>query len=434
LGLTALAREETDVSDRIRDKQRRRFLKRAGLVGGLLGLGAAGAVLPKLLKYRTQLFLRANPPTLAPQPRAVWAGSTVKAYRPLGRTGWKMSDISFGGAYVRDPEVVRLAIDRGINYFDTSPDYSDNDSERTIGVGIKGHRNKVFIASKFCTTKGHLPVNASVPEIIAAVEATLGRLGTDYVDLLHIHACNSVDRLMAPSFHEAFDRLKDQGKARFLGVSSHTPELEKVMNHAVDSGRFDVIMTAYSSKSWPGLPKILERAHAKGIGVVAMKTLKGAYHSVLHDFSPTERTSFTQAAFKWVNANPNVSGLVVTIHRPAQIDEYLYASGEKISDDDLALLHRYDRLVDSRYCRPGCGECLDRCPFDIPINDWLRYAMYYEGYGAERRAILYYQESRRRVGHGAEVCSSCSAPCQDACPSGIPIRGELMRTDRLLQV
>ena len=421
------------MSDQVRNEQRRRFLKRAGLIGGLLGVGAAGAVLPKLLKYRTQLFLRAHPPTQAPHPSAAWAGSVVKAYRPLGRTGWKMSDISFGGASVRDPEVVRLAIDRGINYFDTSPDYSDNDSERTIGAGIKGHRDKVFIASKLCTTTGHLPVTASVPEIIAAVEATLGRLGTDYVDLLHIHACNSIDRLMAPSFHEAFDRLKDQGKARFLGVSSHTPELEKVMNHAVNSGRFDVIMTAYSSKSWPGLPKIIERAHRKGIGVVAMKTLKGAYHSVLHDFSPTERTSFTQAAFKWVNANPNVSGLVVTIHRAAQIDEYLYASGEKVGEDDLALLDKYDRLIESRYCRPGCGECLDRCPAGLPIDDWLRYAMYYEGYGAERRAMLLYQASRRRLGRGAEVCSSCSAPCQDACPFGIPIRKELGRADRWMR-
>ena len=112
---------------------------------------------------------------------------------------------------------------------------------------------------------------------------------------------------MAPTFHEAFDRLKEQGKARFMGVSSHTPELETVMNHAVDSGRFDVIMVAYNFNNWPDLDNIMGKAHEKGVGFVAMKTLKGAYHTVLQEFTPDERNSFAQAAFKWVNTNANVS-------------------------------------------------------------------------------------------------------------------------------
>ena len=58
------------------------------------------------------------------------------------------------------------------------------------------------------------------------------RLNTDYVDLIHIHSCDRLDRLMAPNVHEAFDRLKEQGKARFLGVSTHTPNLEEVANAA----------------------------------------------------------------------------------------------------------------------------------------------------------------------------------------------------------
>ncbi|RMF25131.1 MAG: aldo/keto reductase, partial [Deltaproteobacteria bacterium] len=192
-----------------------------------------------LLKYRTQLFLIQSAPTEAEKPRPEWKGSRVASYRPLGRTGWKMSDISMGSAHVTDPDVVRMALDRGINYIDTSPDYSDAESERTVGAGIRGRRDKVFVASKFCTPKGHLDKDTPVADIIEAVEGSLRRLGTDYVDLLHIHACNSIDRLMAPTFHEAFDRLKEQGKARFLGVSSHTPELETVMRKAVDSGRFD---------------------------------------------------------------------------------------------------------------------------------------------------------------------------------------------------
>jgi predicted aldo/keto reductase-like oxidoreductase len=414
------------VSSRDRS-DRRTFLKRAGAYSGLLGVGS-------ILKYDTQLFLLRKAPAHAGAPRAEWAGARVKEYRPLGRTGWKMSDISFGSSSLTDPDVLRLALDRGVNYVDTSPDYSDSESEKAVGQAIKGRRDKVFVASKFCTPKGHLDESSSVPEIIKAVEEILGRLQTDYVDLLHIHACNTIERLMAPTFHEAFDRLKEQGKARFLGVSSHTPELEAVFAKAVDSGRFDVIMSAYNFANWPKLDEILTRAKEKGVGVVAMKTLKGAYHTVLGEFSPDERNSFAQAAFKWVNTNPNVAGLVVTISRPAQIDEYLFASGKRANPADLALLEKYDRVVASQYCRPGCGECLDACPAGLPINDVLRYSMYFDTYGAERQAMKKYAKVVSKVGQGAEVCASCAAPCEARCPYDIPIKEKLGRADRLLRL
>jgi uncharacterized protein len=414
------------VSSRDRS-DRRTFLKRAGTFSGLLGVGS-------ILKYDTQLFLLRKAPAHDGPPLAEWAGATVKEYRPLGRTGWKMSDISFGSASLRDPEVLRLALDRGVNYVDTSPDYSDAESEKAVGQAIKGRRDKVFVASKFCTPKGHLDENTPVAEIIKAVDDSLGRLSTDYVDLLHVHACNTVERLMAPTFHEAFDKLKQQGKARFMGVSSHTPELEAVMRKAVDSGRFDVIMTAYNFANWPDLDDIMVQAKEKGIGVVAMKTLKGAYHTVLGEFTPDERNSFAQAAFKWVNTNPNVSGLVVTISKPAQVDEYLFASGKRANPADLALLEKYDRLASSEYCRPGCGECLDSCPAGLPIDDVLRYSMYFDTYGAEREAMKKYSALVSKRGHGAEVCASCAAPCEASCPFGIAIKNKLGRADRLLRL
>lgn len=402
---------------------RRQFLKRAGLFSGLFGLGT-------VLRYRTQIFLGYRPPTEADVAQPEWAGSTVRATRPLGKTGWNMSDISFGTAHVRDADVIRAAIDRGVNYFDTSPDYSDAESERVVGEGIRGRRDKVFVASKFCTPGGHLAADSSVPTIIAAVEGSLTRLGTDYLDLCHIHACNDLERLMAPTFHEAFDRLKEQGKVRFLGVSSHTPELETVMNAAIDSGRFHVVMVAYNFNNWPDLDNILAKAHERGVGFVAMKTLKGAYHTVLADFTPTERLSFTQAAFKWVHSNEKVSGLVVSMSKLSQLDEYLYASGKKLEPGDLALLGRYDELVARQYCRPGCGECLDACPAGLPIDDVLRYSMYYEGYGSERVAMAKYQ--RLDASRQASVCADCSAPCQGACPFELPIRDRMSKAHRLL--
>ena len=236
---------------------------------------------------------------------------------------------------------------------------------------------------------------------------------------------------MNPNIHEAFDRLKEQGKLRFLGVSSHTPHLETVMRHAVESGRFDVIMVAYNFKNWPDLTTIFRDAKEKGVGVVAMKTLKGAKHTALSDFTPTERESFAQAAFKWVLSNQNVSGLVVSINSLTQIDEYLHASGQPLQQADVDLLEKYDRLVANDYCRPGCGACLSSCPYEVPINDVLRYAMYYENYSQQRVGMEAY--ARIPAAHNASQCVDCKAPCQQACPFEIPIKEKMLRADRLLR-
>jgi predicted aldo/keto reductase-like oxidoreductase len=406
--------------------ERRRFLRTAGLSIAGAGVALTGC------EYQSQLFLLKPVPKQAKAQSPEWQEAHIRHYRPLGRTGAHMSDIAFGCSGLDNVTVVKQALERGVNYFDTSPDYSRAGSERVLGEAIRGYpREQLFIVSKFCTPDGHLRTDASVAEVIAAVEGSLQRLGTDYLDLAHIHACNSIERLMAPNIHEAFDRVKEQGKLRFLGVSSHTPRLETVMRHAVDSGRFDVIMVAYNFKNWPDLTTIFHDAKQKGVGVVAMKTLKGARHTVLSDFTPTERESFAQAAFKWVLSNDDVSGLVISINSLSQLDEYLHASGQPLQQADLDLLEKYDRLVAREYCRPGCDACLSSCPAEVPINDIFRYAMYYENYGQQRVGMEEY--SRIPVAHNASQCVDCRAPCEHACPFDIPIKEKMLRFDRLLR-
>jgi hypothetical protein len=414
------------MSDRHPTVTRRQLLVTAGATGAVTAAGVAGC------KYGTQLFLVGEAPEAGSQSPG-WQGSKVARYRALGRTGFEMSDISFGCAGLADPAVARLAVERGVTYFDTSPDYSRTGSEQALGEGIRGFpRERLFVASKLCTADGHLASDTPVPKVIEAVEGSLRRIGTDYLDLVHIHAVNTIERLMAPTLHEAFDRLREAGKVRFLGVSSHTPDLETVMRHAVESGRFDVIMVAYNFANWPDLGTIFARAHERGVGVVAMKTLKGAHHSHLAGFTPSERESFAQAAFKWVLSNDDVSGLVVSISRFEQVDEYLFASGKAPTPGDVALLQRYDGLVARTYCRPGCGACLSHCPHDVPVDDVLRYRMYFEGYGREKEAMRLY--AALDPGRRADRCASCDAPCAKACPFQIPIRERMAEADRMLSL
>ncbi len=363
----------------------------------------------------------------APTPREEWASSRIRAHRRLGRTDAMVSDISLGSSRIRDLAVPAAALERGITYIDTAPDYADAGSETLLGQAMKGRRDQIFLATKFCRPDGHLPSDTPVPEIIAAVEQSLTRLQTDHVDLIHIHSCDRLDRLMAPNIHEAFDRLKEQGKARFLGVSTHTPNLEQVANTAIDSGRFDVMMLAYHFGMWPAFGHILEKARQHDVGIVAMKTLKGGRHADLAAFRD-DATAYSQAAFRWVLSNPHVSCLVISFSTLQHVDEYLAASGTSLRPGDVAVLERYDQLVRGDYCQPHCGLCLDSCPEGLPINDVLRYRMYARDYGWEREGMRLYAKLDRN----ASLCAGCPAPCAGTCPQEIPIRTAMMDAHRRL--
>jgi predicted aldo/keto reductase-like oxidoreductase len=412
---------------------RRRFLLGFLGAGGGLAASAIAPIVRNLPWYTVtgrNIFL-VRPPYKADRPREEWSGSKVVEYRRLGRTEARVSDISLGtGASTggrQRPAVIREAIERGVNYFDTAPDYSEAGSENRIGEALKDARDQMFLATKFCTPRGHLPPGSPVEDYIEAVNGSLRRLRTDRVDLVHIHSCDSVERLLDPNVHEAFDRLKKQGKVRFLGVSTHTPNLEGVANAAIQSGRFDVLMLAYHFGAWPNLGAVIDRAARHDIGVVAMKVLRGGKHKGLL-WSREERDSFTQASFKWVLSNPAVSCLVISLWESAQLDEFLFASGQRPGARDLAVLERYQELTAGTHCRSHCDACLASCPEGLPVHDVLRYRMYFEDFGAEKEAMRLYAELATK----ADACVGCRAPCATACPDGIPIPERTRRAHELL--
>jgi predicted aldo/keto reductase-like oxidoreductase len=410
---------------------RRRFL--SGLGAGIGGVAASTAApLLRNLGWMTVTApnITVSVPSSADVPRDEWEGARIQSYRRLGRTNFEVSDISLGSGRIKGEngeQVARAAIERGINYFDTAPDYSEAGSELALGRAMKGQRDKMFLATKFCTPNGNLPAGSSVAHYMEVVEESLGRLQTDYVDLVHIHSCNTIERLVDPNAHEAFDRLKQQGKVRFLGFSSHTPNLEAVADKAIESGDFDVMMLAYHHGAWPQLGDIVSRAHAADMGVVAMKTLKGAKHRGLLE-SRDEQDSYTQAAFKWVLSNDDVSCLVISFRELSNLDEYIFASGKRPSAADYAVLQNYDQLIAGKHCYQHCGACLSSCPEALPIDDVLRFKMYFEDYGDEREAMRQYAKLEVR----ADVCKGCSAPCAQACPFGVAIPDATAMAHRLL--
>ncbi|HIL98806.1 MAG TPA: 4Fe-4S dicluster domain-containing protein, partial [Pseudomonadales bacterium] len=414
---------------------RRKFLLgSAAVTGGVVGVAVSAVSRVAGWGTVTGASIGGVVPTSDPNPKENWKDSRIHSYRPLGSTGFLVSDISIGsGQITRHPNPVdflKNALDRGVNYIDTSPDYAGTRSEEAIGKAITGReRAKLFIATKWCTTDGHIRQGASVETYLKALDESLLRLGTDYVDLIHIHSCDSIDRLLDPNVHKAFEIAKQRGKARFIGVSTHTPNLEEVANATIDSKKFDVMMLAYHHGAWPKMAEIVDRAAASGMGVVAMKTLKGAKHKGLLEFRD-QADSYTQAAFKWVLSNPAISCLVVSFFETQQVDEYLYASGQSLTKNDVAVLDNYDELIAGTHCFAHCGECLDSCPVSLPINDILRQRMYFEDYGDQKQAIELYAALDKK----ADACLTCAAPCEAACPEGIPIKDRMLGAHEKLSI
>jgi predicted aldo/keto reductase-like oxidoreductase len=411
---------------------RRKFLTgSAAVTGGVIGV--AGATVGRVAGWTTvtRPALSVQTEQTALDAKSAWQGARIQEYRDLGATGLKVSDISAGSTRLHqnaDPVgFLNAMLDRGVNYIDASPDYAP-ESEEIIAAALKGRdRSKLVIATKFCTRDGHLRQGSSVQEYMQAMESGIKRLGTEYIDVAHIHACDSVARLMDENVHEAVDRLREQGKVRFMGVSTHTPNLAEVADTAIDSGRFQVMMLAYHHGAWPSLNNIVERAAAQGIGIVAMKTLKGAKHNGLADFR-VEADSYTQAAFKWVLSNPNVSNLVISFHNDQHLDEYLYASGQSLTSNDVAVLEKYDHLIAGTHCFQHCSSCLASCPSGVPIPDVLRHRMYFEDYGDQKQAMQLYA----RLEQNASACLSCAAPCAGACPENIQIHERMVGAHKML--
>jgi predicted aldo/keto reductase-like oxidoreductase len=402
---------------------------------------------------------------LAGQPSGIGADSgksLIRSYREIGRTGLKMSDISMGTVVMSSPSLLLRAIDRGINYVDTSPDYGS--SEKYIGSAMKRiRRDKLILASKFCRTRlggGHLNYGSKKKDYISVVDESLARMKTDYLDICFVHSVGSRSkeledekkRMLDEDMLAASEDLKRAGKLRFLGASSHGPDnLEELMTIAVRSGHFDVIMPAFNFMKFQDIPDVLKdakqvitarqkkkrawlknigllkEAQERGVGVIAMKTLAGE-----RDFSFSSKGKpFQPAAFKWVLSQPGINGLVVTIKTVDQLDLYLSASGQRLAETDREVLNEYAHRYDQQYCRTGCNQCEQYCPRDVEIATTLRYQMYFMDYGMEKRAMEHYADLRGKAAN----CLDCEEEfCEGACPYGLSIRSLLKEAHGTLTI
>jgi predicted aldo/keto reductase-like oxidoreductase len=373
------------------EMNRRAFIK-AGMVGTATALIAPPAFAETLQK------MAASEPAVFPKP----------VYRTLGRTGLKISVVSFGAMLTPEPEVIRVAIEQGVNYIDTARKYMGGKNEEIVGKAVKGFRDKVYIASKT------LPESKTKAEIIRDVETSLKTLGTDYIDIIQLHNLNSKERIFNADTREALSELKKQGKVRFCGVTTHQNEVEVLNALADDSSRFfDTCLVKYNFKADKTVSAAIDRASATGIGIIAMKTQVGGY-----DTSGLGAVTPHQAALKWVLQNPRVTAAIPGMKDLKQLKEDIAVMGMPFSYADLRRLDRYAEAISPVYCS-FCGSCEAGCPRGVEISTINRALMYAEGgYRDISLARATYSELPRQS--AATTCIDCNE-CSARCVNGLNI-------------
>lgn len=178
--------------------------------------------------------------------------------------------------------------------------------------------------------------------IVESLEGSLKRVGTDHFDVLMCpHGADTIEDVMSPHVHEVFQSLKQQGKARFLGVTSHN-EPAGVLRAAADTGWYDVVMMAYNVVNGGYVDGSIRLAESKDVGVIAMKVAMAVatHHKPLQPV-PQWRINMVerivpgdykapQKAYLWALQNPRISAVISNLWDETHVRENLSLAGKKV--------------------------------------------------------------------------------------------------------
>lgn len=376
------------------NSSRRRFLQ-AGLAlpaVGLLSGKSLGSILPQ------------------PSPSGL-------AFRTLGKTGLKVTSVGCAAGAIPDPDILERALDLGINYYDTARIYGQGKSEQILGRAIKGKRDKIVLASKtYSNTK---------ETILKDIETSLEMLGTDHLDIYHQHSRHTPEEI-TDEMIETMELVKQQGKTRFIGVSTHDPNA--MVDFILKVGKFDAVQTTYSyAIGAPYRDGAIAKLHNAGIGIIAMKVVI-ATATPKGDKGNHLSNEGGLAAIKWVLNNPAISTTVPWSETIDELEINFRAMTEEYTPEDEKILFARSEQIRELYCRM-CFQCKGKCPKGVPVADELRFLAYNDFKGNFHEAREGFWDLPREIRNIR--CSDCSE-CVVQCPNGVKVRDRLIRAQELL--
>jgi len=308
--------------------------------------------------------------------------------RTLGRTGLKVSDLSlgtmmFGGWGNPDHDaciaMVHAALDAGVNLVDTADVYADGESEVIVGKALKGRRDEVVLATKFWNPMGGGPNQrgASRRWIMQAVEGSLRRLGTDWIDLYQVHRPDpdtDPDELLG-----ALSDLVRQGKVRYIGTSTYPADLLVELQWVAERRGHQRVVSEqppYSIFTRGIEASVLPACRRHGMGVIAWAPLNGGWLTGKYRrgapppegsrgsrpspyFDPTHEAkldaveqlvaladeagmSLTHLALAWVLEHPAMTSAIVGVKAMEQLQDVLSLGSRRLP---VEVLDRIDEVV-----------------------------------------------------------------------------------------
>jgi len=224
----------------------------------------------------------------------------------------------------------------------------------------------------------------------------------------------------------ALQELKKQGKARFVGVSTHMNEPE-VIRAAIESGVYDVVLTAYNFRQphVTEVEKAIAEANEAGLGVIAMKTQAGVYWD-----SERQHPINMKAALKWALRNKNIHTAVPGFTTFEQMELDLSV----MEDPELTPAEELDLKEDQRMGRAGlycdhCAKCTGECPRGVEIPTLMRSYMYAYGY----RNLAAAKETFELAGMTEVPCAECGT-CLVKCTMGFDVKKRIGDIARIQNV
>jgi len=391
---------------------RRDFVKTLGVVsvGSLVGTG--------------QALAQSNAPAATtPTPIKVVKVPT----RPFGRTGVPVSMLALGGIFDIESNqlVLKQALDWGVTYWDTAAGYNGGKSEGGIGMYLEKNpqaRRDIFLVTKY-----------DGGGMTQALNQSLEKLKTDYIDMYFLHGLNNTSKLDDDT-KAWVAKAKADKKIRFFGFSTHS-NMENCLQEAAKLGWIDGIMLKYDFRlmQTDAMKAAMDAATKAGIGLTAMKTqskspiateteadLKLGGHFIQRGFTQQ------QAKIKAVWENPQIASICSQMPNLTVIQSNIAAALDKTSltAADHAALREYAEATRSRHCA-GCAQFCETAPgHQAPVGDVMRALMYHRNYGDQELARTVFRQLPEAARQGLAGFNYAAA--ERACPHGLPI-AQLMR-------